>query len=376
MNLERVQKYYELIDRELGLESNDDLFGFESEEDDLFGFESDEEKDLFGFKSDEEKDLFGFESDEEDLFGFESEEEEDLFGFEGVKDVFGKVKSGIKKGWKAVINFIKKCLATIKGIFGKNYIKRFINKLKKNLVGLDKSKRMAYVTSSAVRTSTVAVIYFLNNDKVANAISKLSSLANALNEEISVARNKFKPSESKALKDIQALIQPLAEKWMDSEWQKQMEERVANFVGDSKSPIDVLSKVFGTITSKLTAFVENLTAEQCDTIGNSITTLYKTINSNLASQLRVIENFKDVLNETDYRIIMSLTKFQTKTTIGLYRIISSAFDEKYTEPKANKSATTDKKEETAPESIMADIKEMMAANESLNDIIFDMEMDM
>ena len=43
MNLERVQKYYELIDRELGLESEeDDLFGFESDEDDLFGFESDE----------------------------------------------------------------------------------------------------------------------------------------------------------------------------------------------------------------------------------------------------------------------------------------------------------------------------------------------
>ena len=42
MNLERVQKYYELIDRELGLESDDDLFGFESDEDDLFGFESEE----------------------------------------------------------------------------------------------------------------------------------------------------------------------------------------------------------------------------------------------------------------------------------------------------------------------------------------------
>ena len=50
MNLERVQKYYELIDRELGLESDEDLFGFESEEEDLFGFES-EEDDLFGFES-------------------------------------------------------------------------------------------------------------------------------------------------------------------------------------------------------------------------------------------------------------------------------------------------------------------------------------
>ena len=50
MNLERVQKYYELIDRELGLESvEDDLFGFESEEEDLFGFESDED-DSFGFE--------------------------------------------------------------------------------------------------------------------------------------------------------------------------------------------------------------------------------------------------------------------------------------------------------------------------------------
>ena len=50
MNLERVQKYYELIDRELGLESDDDLFGFESDDDDLFGFESDDD-DLFGFES-------------------------------------------------------------------------------------------------------------------------------------------------------------------------------------------------------------------------------------------------------------------------------------------------------------------------------------
>ena len=58
MNLERVQKYYELIDKELGLESNDDLFGFESDEEDLFGFESDD-------------DLFGFESEEDDLFGTE-----------------------------------------------------------------------------------------------------------------------------------------------------------------------------------------------------------------------------------------------------------------------------------------------------------------
>ena len=52
MNLERVQKYYELIDRELGLESVEDLFGFESDEEDLFGFES-EEDDLFGFESEE-----------------------------------------------------------------------------------------------------------------------------------------------------------------------------------------------------------------------------------------------------------------------------------------------------------------------------------
>ena len=116
MNLERVQKYYELIDRELGLESDEDLFGFESdEEDDLFGFES-EEDDLFGFES-EEDDLFGFESEEDDLFGFEYDEY-DLFGTEGVKDVFGKVKGGIKKGWKAVINFIKKCIAKIKSLFG------------------------------------------------------------------------------------------------------------------------------------------------------------------------------------------------------------------------------------------------------------------
>ena len=68
MNLERVQKYYELIDRELGLESEDDLFGFESNEEDLFGFES----------------------DEDDLFecGFD-------YGAEGLKDVFGKAKSGV-----------------------------------------------------------------------------------------------------------------------------------------------------------------------------------------------------------------------------------------------------------------------------------------
>ena len=92
MNLERVQKYYELIDRELGLES----------EDDLFGFESDEEDDLFGFESDED-DLFGFESDEDDLFeyGFD-------YGAEGLKDVGKKVWGGVKKVGSMIKNAFKK----------------------------------------------------------------------------------------------------------------------------------------------------------------------------------------------------------------------------------------------------------------------------
>ena len=123
MNLERVQKYYELIDRELGLESNDDLFGFESdEEEDLFGFESDE--DLFGFES-EEDDLFGFESDEDDLFeyGFD-------YGTEGLKDVGKKVWGGVKKVGSMIKNAFKKIY---------QFIINMIKRIKNGIGGLFKS---------------------------------------------------------------------------------------------------------------------------------------------------------------------------------------------------------------------------------------------
>ena len=113
MNLERVQKYYELIDRELGLESNDDdLFGFESEEEDLFGFES--EEDLFCFESDEDLFEYGFD------YGAEGLKDVGKKVWGGVKKVGSMIKNAFKKIYQFIINMIKRIKNAVFGLFRKS----------------------------------------------------------------------------------------------------------------------------------------------------------------------------------------------------------------------------------------------------------------
>ena len=95
MNLERVQKYYELIDRELGLESNDD-----------------------------------------NLFGFESEEE-DLFGIEGVKSI-------VKKSYAFVMSIIDRIISVIKNIANKHVVNKFVKCLK-SIVAMDKADKLKFI---------------------------------------------------------------------------------------------------------------------------------------------------------------------------------------------------------------------------------------
>ena len=98
MNLERVQKYYELIDRELGLESNDDLFGFESEEDDLFGFD---------------------------------------YADEGIKEIGSKIGHGIRVVYSSIINILVKIINKIQEFVRNRHIDRLVKSFKRNLVGHD-----------------------------------------------------------------------------------------------------------------------------------------------------------------------------------------------------------------------------------------------
>ena len=111
MNLERVQKYYELIDRELGLESNDDLFGFESDEEDLFGLESDDD-DLFGFESEEiatENMLNRFNG----LTPFSADTKEGLDCIFGLQISMWSGKFGVAKSSRMVMRMLSETLKAI-----------------------------------------------------------------------------------------------------------------------------------------------------------------------------------------------------------------------------------------------------------------------
>ena len=86
MNLERVQKYYELIDRELGLESDDDLFGFE-------------------------------------------------YADEGIKELGAKIAHGVRVMYSSIINILVKIINKIQEFVRNRHINRLVKSFKRNLVG-------------------------------------------------------------------------------------------------------------------------------------------------------------------------------------------------------------------------------------------------
>ena len=331
MNLERVQKYYELIDRELGLESNDDLFGFETDEEDLFGFESDED------------DLFGFESDEEDLFGFESDEE-DLFGTEGVKDFFvnakNKTKGVIKKSFAFVMNILRTIVSAITTWWKNKKIKKLVSLLKKYFANKDaKPEDVQNLVNNLSKNDPSKKKEYVNFLKTLTSYTSRDAVENAqkLNDQI----------KSTKLDDMKSLVTAFSKC-----------ETVANTANLIKSDKYLLL---------------NKTADDFDNLGRMLTLLMGNISyvSRKATQFFQRKGETWFMQEADKKILTSIKNLQSKS----YELINGVNKMIDGLSELETPNTKEETSETAPESIMSDIKEMMAANESLNDIIFDMEMD-
>ena len=363
MNLERVQKYYELIDRELGLESNDDLFGF--------GFESDED-DLFGFESDED-DLFGFESDEDDLFGFESDEE-DLFGTEGVKDFFvnakNKAKGAIKKSFAFVMNILRTIVSAITTWWKNKKIKKLVKLLKETVALKD----------DAIRDDRVRRIATANKD----ADLLLALMVECSNAEKSKQFKKILEN----VKSVSVTDDNFEKKMSDISGFSKLTAYILKAFGENPDgPVDSMGTKTMTIerTYKRNTTFRKIDEVDCNVAGQALSDIViaVAIYSRKLTQYYQRKGETWFMQEADKNTLTAIKNAQ-KATSKLISTVNSVLKEAVSKSNDNQKekAKLDKqveknsvKPETAPESIMSDIKEMMAANESLNDIIFDMEMD-
>ena len=259
MNLERVQKYYELIDRELGLESDDDLFGFESEEDDLFGIEG--------------------------------------------------VKSIVKKSYAFVMSIIDRIIGIIRNIMTNKRINKFISSLH-IIAEMKDTDKVRFMKKYLRLKNPVAYIGYNKDHKTSNSYIKpddnISNFKMWLGCIVKLSKSDVSKTYNEYIKKIQ--------KASASELYSILSELVSE-----KSP-NSFNKIFTGTVAELTN-VKIITYDSCDTLKESLKTILKCI-AKLTLRVKYFMRSKDP-SFTPNKYVISNLQGLSKTIFDIFVSMSS-----------------------------------------------------